>query len=141
MDEASRHPAGLRVIIRAAKGMKDKEARRQVLAGQNQARRYHSRTFMCKAGTSIFVLVWLIVVAGCKHYQARDLSSTRELEQLESRTLQDAGLEAFLQTNSPATLERTRSGQWDLDSLTWAAVYFHPSIQVAWAQWQVAQAA
>src|SRR5258705_13981822 len=88
-------------------------------AGHGEGPSYHPATFMHRA-VYIFGLVVLSLVAGCKHYQARDISAAHKLEQLESRTLQDPGLEAFLQTNSPATLERTRSGEWDLDSFTWA---------------------
>jgi outer membrane protein TolC len=54
--------------------------------------------------------------------------------------LADEGFHSFLHTNAPAVLEKTQTGPWDLDSLTWAAIYFHPSMEVARAQWQVAQA-
>ena len=77
---------------------------------------------------------------GCQHYQPQDLSAHHRLEQLESRTLADEGFHSFLQTNAPTVLEKTQNAPWDLESLTWAAIYFHPSMEVARAQWQVAQA-
>lgn len=53
-----------------------------------------------------------------------------------ARTLQDAGLRAFLVDNlghEPAA--------WDFEALSWAAFYFHPSLGLARAQWATTRAA
>ena len=52
------------------------------------------------------------------------------------RSLQDAGLEAFLLEN----LGRV-PGKWDTEALSWVAFYFHPSLGIARAQWATSRAA
>ena len=55
--------------------------------------------------------------------------------QLLTRSLGDEGLQRFLRENLgqvPAT--------WDFEALSWAAFYFHPSLEVARAQWAAARA-
>ena len=59
---------------------------------------------------------------------------------LQSRTLTDAGLRAFIETNAPERARDLKTGKWDFDRLTLAAFYFHPNLDVARAQWRVAQA-
>jgi cobalt-zinc-cadmium efflux system outer membrane protein len=56
------------------------------------------------------------------------------------RSLEDAGLRGFLAKNlgrDPVPAD----GAWDFNALTWAAFYFHPGLDVARAQWEVARAA
>src|SRR4051794_8005983 len=141
MDDTFGAAAGEQLKRLSRRPMKREAAQIQVLSGHAGGLGYHAPVFMCRGSSIFFSVALLVCVAGCKHYEARELSAGKQLEELESRTLEHPGLTSFLETNSRATLERTRSGQWDLDSLTWAAIYFHPSIQVAWAQWQVAAAA
>lgn len=53
----------------------------------------------------------------------------------DARSLQDAGLHAFLAENlghEPTT--------WDFETLSWVAFYFHPALAVARAQWATARA-
>ena len=55
--------------------------------------------------------------------------------QLTARSLQDPGLRRFLAANlghEPAT--------WNLETLSWVAFYYHPSLAVARAQWATARA-
>lgn len=52
--------------------------------------------------------------------------------------MDDAGLKKFLEDNSQ--LREWPRTNWDVDSLTLAAFYFHPSLAVARAQWLVADA-
>ncbi|HTL66081.1 MAG TPA: TolC family protein [Lacunisphaera sp.] len=52
-----------------------------------------------------------------------------------ARSLQDPGLRDFLQRNLGQVPKA-----WDLDALSWAAFYFHPSLAVARSQWAAAQA-
>lgn len=80
------------------------------------------------------------LVSGCIHYQPKPLAPTRTARNLQSRTLADAGLRAFIETNAPAQVKDWPAGKWDFDRLTLAAFYDHPSLDVARAQWHVAQA-
>jgi cobalt-zinc-cadmium efflux system outer membrane protein len=54
-----------------------------------------------------------------------------------ARSLRDAGLHRFLAEN----LGRDPGEAWDVESLTWAAFYLHPSLELARAQWASARAA
>jgi len=84
-------------------------------------------------------LLGLALLAGCAHYQPRPLAPVQSAAQFDSRRLDDAGLRAFAtgitggQTNWPPA-------RWDLNALTLAALYFHPELAVARAQWRVAEA-
>jgi outer membrane protein TolC len=89
--------------------------------------------------TFSFLLCWLVLLAGCARFQPRPLAPEASAARFDGRRLDDAGLRAFLATNSttPASWPLAR---WDLNSLTLAAFYFHPDLAVARAQWSAAQA-
>jgi outer membrane protein TolC len=53
-----------------------------------------------------------------------------------ARSLQDAGLQAFLVENLGRTPET-----WDTEALSWVAFYYHPSLGIARAQWAASHAA
>jgi outer membrane protein, heavy metal efflux system len=80
----------------------------------------------------------LVGVTGCVRYHSRPLVATQGLADFESRSLSDTGLRAFLETNQ-VTGEWPRSF-WELDSLTLAAFYFSPELDMARAQWGTARA-
>jgi outer membrane protein TolC len=80
------------------------------------------------------------LLAGCAHFQPQPLAPDRSAAQLEARRLDDAGLKAFISTNATPAPEMWPPEKWDLNTLTLAAFYFHPSLEVARAEWQVAQA-
>ena len=80
------------------------------------------------------------LVAGCVHYQPQPVSPEQTAALLESRRLDDPGLRPFLEQNLGYKLQNWPLDSWDLNSLTLAAFYFHPSLDVARAQWLVAAA-
>jgi len=86
-------------------------------------------------------LILVGVLIGCVHYQPKPLSPARIASSFDSRSLADEGLRQFVQTNAPGLAKRWPPQQWHLSSLTLAAFYFHPSLEVARAQWRVAKAA
>lgn len=60
-----------------------------------------------------------------------------------ARSLQDAGLDAFLVENlgrEPAASTGSGQAAWDFDTLSWVAFYYQPSLAVARAQWATARA-
>ena len=71
------------------------------------------------------------LVAGCIHIAPAPISPETTAQQLESRSLRDPGLQKFVGDRP----------KWDLDSLTLAAFYFHPDLDVARAEAAVARAA
>ena len=86
----------------------------------------------------LFILSGLL--AGCVRFEPKALKPTQTASNLQARTLADAGLRAFIETNAPDRVTDWQTGKWDFDRLTLAAFYFHPSLDVARAQWHIAQA-
>jgi outer membrane protein, heavy metal efflux system len=78
------------------------------------------------------LIISLLLSAGCAHFQDRPLSAEKSLADFDARTLRDVGLKAFLETNH-ITGEWPRT-EWNLETLTLAALYFHPDLDVARAQ-------
>jgi outer membrane protein TolC len=83
--------------------------------------------------------ILLGVSAGCVHYAAKPLAPDQALIGLEARSLADDGLQKFIATNAPDTAQEWPRRSWDLRLLTLAAFYFHPSLDIARAQWAVAR--
>jgi outer membrane protein TolC len=82
----------------------------------------------------------IALLAGCAHFQPQPLSPEKTAAQLESRRLDDVGLKKFLDQNLDRELNTWPETNWDLPELTLVAFYYHPSLEVARAQWIVAQA-
>ena len=82
----------------------------------------------------------IILLTGCAHYKPQPVSPAATLAQYEARRLDDAGLKRVLEQNAGQPLTNWPPAQWDLNSLTLAAFYFHPSLEVARAQWLVSVA-
>ncbi len=88
--------------------------------------------------------IWLctlaISVVGCATYQRHDLNAVANEAEFRDRTLADPGLYAFIYRNAT-----TKPSQWpprelDLRTLTLAAFYFHPDLDVARAKAGIAEA-
>jgi outer membrane protein TolC len=89
---------------------------------------------------SFFPLLIAIAVGGCQRFKPEPLSVTRAAVALESRSLADQHLKEFLEKNLDRELTQWPIPRWDFDTLTLAAFYFHPSLDVARAHWNVATA-
>jgi cobalt-zinc-cadmium efflux system outer membrane protein len=85
-----------------------------------------------------FILFGL--VAGCAHYEPKPLVPAQTASNLESRTLADAGLQTFVETNAPELAKEWPRRSWDLAGLTLVAFFYHPALDVARVQWSVATA-
>ncbi len=70
-----------------------------------------------------------LALGGCTSYTAKDIDASASARALEQRTLSDAGLGRFL-----AAHHLGRKGEWDLDRLTLAALYFSPDFSAARAE-------
>ena len=82
----------------------------------------------------------LVLLAGCVHYQPRPVASEAGLEQMESRSLSDPGLREFI-AEATGRSERDWPPQvLEFEDLSLVALYFHPSLEVARAQWRVTRA-
>jgi outer membrane protein TolC len=92
----------------------------------------------CRAGAILCVLVAL-GLAGCARFEPRPLSAERSAVALESRRLESQDLELFLKQNMQREFPEWPPKNWDLEMLTFAGFYYHPSLALARAQWQVAK--
>jgi outer membrane protein TolC len=81
------------------------------------------------------------LAAGCAHFEPQPVSPARAASALEDRTLDDPGLRSFLEKNLHPDAAAGPPRAWDFEMLTLAAFYYHPDLEVARAQWGVAQAA
>lgn len=80
------------------------------------------------------------LLTGCARFDPQPLSAEKTAATFESRTLDNADLKVFLQhnlTHQPAHWPPT---PWDFPTLTLVAFYYHPSLAVARAQWEAAEA-
>ncbi len=82
----------------------------------------------------------LILAPACVHYAPKPLLPEDTADQYESRTLAGAGLRRFLDTYRPELAKEWPRRTWHADDLTLAAFYYHPSLDVARAEWERAKA-
>jgi outer membrane protein TolC len=84
-------------------------------------------------------IIALALLTGCARFQSRPISPAQTAAALDARTLDDPGFRAFLQKNLGRSFDTWPLHSWDFDTLTLAAWYYHPSLDVARAQWQAAE--
>jgi outer membrane protein, heavy metal efflux system len=84
-------------------------------------------------------IIALVLLAGCARFQSRPISPAQTAAALDSRTLDDPGFRAFLEKNLHRQFDTWPLKSWDFDTLTLAAWYYHPSLDVARAEWHSAQ--
>ena len=77
--------------------------------------------------------------AGCVHFEDKPLSAEAMAQALEGRSLNDTNFKAFLEKNLDHPLAEWPLTNLDFPALTLAAFYFHPSLDVARAQWSVSR--
>jgi outer membrane protein TolC len=82
----------------------------------------------------------IALLAGCAHFQPQPISPEKTAAQFEARRIDDDGLKKFLERNLENELKIWPKKNWNLQELTLVAFYFHPSLEVARAQWLVASA-
>jgi len=85
-----------------------------------------------------WTIVALVLLAGCVRYQPRPILPTQTAANLEARALDDSALKEFLEKILQRRFELWPPKSWDFETLNLAALYYHPSLDVARAQWQVA---
>lgn len=88
-------------------------------------------------------LVGSMLMTGCaiQAYRAAPISPVESAASLEARNLQDHGFEQFSEQNLAHAPNAWPLKTWDLDTLTLAALYFNPGMQIARERAAVAQAA
>ena len=87
------------------------------------------------------LLVAAAALTGCARFEPKPLSSADTAARLENRFLTNAELRAFVQQNLHREVADWPPVNWDFEMLTLAALYYHPSLDVARAQWVVTRGA
>ena len=82
----------------------------------------------------------IVLLTGCVHYQPQPVSATAAAAQWDSRRLADPGVRKLIEQDTGRPTTTWPPPKWDLNTLTFAAFYFHPDLEVARAQWLVALA-
>jgi len=95
------------------------------------------RRISVKVGVA-FLLICM-TAAGCARFHSQPLSAAANADALECRSLTNAELKLLLEKNLHRNFDDWPMVEWDFNMLTLAAFYFHPSLEVARAQWAVAQ--
>jgi outer membrane protein TolC len=84
------------------------------------------------------LLLGCVILAGCARFHPKPLNPGENAERLESRSLTNQALRTFLETNLHREFTTWPVESWDFETLTLAAYYYHPSLDVARAQLAVA---
>jgi outer membrane protein TolC len=80
-----------------------------------------------------------MLAGGCRSYVDQPLSANTTAQQLLNRSLSNPDLRDFLQTNLGGKFTEWPLKTWDFETLSWVALYYNPSLQIARAQWAVAR--
>lgn len=87
-----------------------------------------------------FLAAAFFLIAGCQTFHSETISSAATVADFESRTLENSELRNFLEKNLRTNFSIWPMKSWDVSALTLAAFYYHPSLDVARAQWAVSDA-
>jgi outer membrane protein TolC len=84
-------------------------------------------------------IITLGLLTGCARFEPRPIAPDETATRLEERALDSPDLKAFLEHHLGRELATWPLRSWDFESLTLAAFYYNPSLEVARAQWAVAR--
>ncbi|HUS35431.1 MAG TPA: TolC family protein [Verrucomicrobiae bacterium] len=88
--------------------------------------------------TLFALLATILLPVGCARYQAKPLSLATAATAFDRRSLTNSDVQAFV--SARLTNQLTPITNWNLDALTLAAAFYHPSLQLARAQADTAAA-
>jgi cobalt-zinc-cadmium efflux system outer membrane protein len=87
----------------------------------------------------LFMAALLLTTSGCVSYRAEPIAPAQTAASFAARSLDDPRLGSFIKAAAPEHVGRP--GVWDLETLTLAALYFHPDLDIAYAKLRVAEGA
>src|SRR5947208_3574945 len=87
----------------------------------------------------LLLIVICLALGGCARFHSQPLSPEQNAARLDERSLTNEALKEFVETNSHRAFASWPTDDWDFEMLTWAAFYYHPSLELARAQWAVAR--
>lgn len=98
---------------------------------------------MRKLGKTTVLLVTTCLLAGCavQRFHPAPIVPATTASQFESRSLADPGLRRFLEKNLGHSVSTWPLRNWDLQTLSLAALYFNPALDIARARLATAEGA
>lgn len=95
------------------------------------------------AKLKVYVLVVTMLISGCavQRYQPAPIVPSETAANFQARSLGQAGLRTFLETNLHRGFSQWPPATWDFEMVSLAALYFNPAIDTAQARVQKTQAA
>lgn len=84
--------------------------------------------------------VMLVLLSGCAVYHARPISPEQAAAGIESRSLAGIHVKEFLEKNLRHQIAPWPPARWDFAMLAQAAYYYHPDIDVARGEFEIARA-
>src|SRR5205807_4675533 len=99
--------------------------------------------FMYAIRKPVLYLFAGVILTGCavRRYQPAPIVPTQTASTLETRSLSDLGLHAFVEKNLGHEVTPWPTKTWDLATLSLAALYFNPLLEAARARVEESQAA
>ncbi len=91
-----------------------------------------------KSSRLVFFAFIVLSATTCARFQPKPISPAQTLDDFEARKLDAPEVKDYFQ--SKPEIGEWPPPSWDLHSLTLAAMFYHPDLDVARAQWNVAQA-
>jgi len=88
----------------------------------------------------LLAIICVLAISSCVQFHDQPLSATKSLDSFESRTLNRTDLNTYIQAHIPVPAGQWPLRTWDLTSLTLAAFFYHPDLDVARARWAFAKA-
>lgn len=79
-------------------------------------------------------------VPGCANYKPAPISPAQNARSLENRSLDNPRLRHFIAAELGGEAKASLAPSWNLSTLSLAAIYYHPDIEIAHAKLAVAQA-
>jgi outer membrane protein TolC len=92
----------------------------------------------CRAAYAGLLFVLALAMMACVRFHPKPISAAASMDDFEARRLDAPELREFLLANKE--VKDWPPAVWDLKALTLAALYYHPDMDVARAQWGVANA-
>lgn len=93
-----------------------------------------------RRGKAIALSALALLMSGCASYTAKPIVPSQTASALEQRTLGDPDLDRFVREVLPDRAAAGVDPRWDLSTLTLAALYFHPDLEVSRAKLALARA-
>src|SRR5512133_1969190 len=101
------------------------------------AKHPHSPLAAVRSRTTLLLsFLTVMSLVGCVRFEPKPLTPERGALALDARRLDSPELQQALQEAFPGKRLQWPLTTWDLDTLTVAAFYFNPSLEVARAQWR-----